>query len=62
MPIAALLDLLPTLISGAEDIYALIGNITTTLKTTTEMTPEQQAAFDAHISDLESKPWWTPDA
>ena len=62
MDIAALLALLPTLITGVEDITALITSITTTLKTTKEMTPEQQAAFDAHIADLESKDWWTPDA
>ena len=58
MPIAALLALLPTLISGAEEIYALILKITNTLQTTTEMTPEQQAVFDAHKADLESKDWF----
>jgi hypothetical protein len=58
MPIAALLALLPSLISGGEEIFALIQSITSTLKTTTEMTPEQQATFDAHIADLESKDWW----
>jgi len=60
--IVQLLAMLPSLITGVEDITALIAKITTTLKTTTEMTPEQQAEFDAHIADLESKAWWTPDS
>ena len=58
MPIAALLALLPSLISGAEEIYNLIESITTSLKQSKELTPDQEAALDAHIADLESKDWW----
>lgn len=59
MGIDEILALLPTLITGANDIYALIQKITASLKQNTELTPEQQAAFDAHIADLESQPWWS---
>lgn len=60
--IAQLLAMLPGLITGAEDIYALIAKITGTLKQNAELTPEQQAEFDVRIADLESKDWWKPDA
>lgn len=62
MDIAAILALLPSLITGADDIYKLIASITTSLKQSSELTADQSAQLDAHIADLESKPWWTPDA
>ena len=58
MPIASLLALLPSLITGVEDITALIAKITAELKQNAELTPEQSAQLDAHIADLESRDWW----
>jgi len=62
MPISAILALLPTLISSVGEGYTLIQKITEAAKQSGELTPEQEAQLDAHIADLESKPWWQPDA
>ena len=62
MNLDLLLKLLPILMSVTTELYQLIAKITEVLKQDAELTPEQEAAFDAHIKELESKSWWTPDA
>ena len=62
MNLDLLIKFLPILMNITSELYDLIKKITEALKQEGELTPEQEAAFDAHIKDLESKPWWTPDA
>jgi hypothetical protein len=59
---AAILQLFPLLISAGESIYSLIASARTALAQSTELTPDQEKQRDAHFAELESKPWWTPDA
>lgn len=65
MNVAAALTLLgyliqygPALTDAWEEISALIMKIRTALAQSNELTPEQEAAFDQHIKDLEASDWW----
>lgn len=57
---ALILSLIPAAISTIEGLTTWINQVTTDLKQNAELTPDQEVALDAHIKDLESKPWWTP--
>jgi hypothetical protein len=48
----------PQLTEAYSEIAALITKIRTALAQSSELTPEQEAAFDQHIKDLEANPWW----
>jgi len=61
MPVNLILQLLPVLISTATEITGLVQKVTTNLKQSGELTPDQEKQLDAHIKDLESQPWWQPD-
>ena len=48
----------PQLTEAYSEIASLITKIRTALEQTSEMTPQQEAAFDQHIADLEASDWW----
>lgn len=60
MSIAWILQLLPVLLSLVTEGEALIVKITNDLKQAKELTPEEEAARDAWIKQVESQTWWTP--
>jgi hypothetical protein len=57
---ALILQFLPVAISIVDNLTTWIGNITTDLKQNAELTPEQSAQLDQHITTIEAKPWWQP--
>ena len=62
MPFALLIQLLPVLVSSIGELYDLISKIHAALSQNAELTSAQEATRDAHFKDLESQPWWKPDA
>ena len=58
--LSQVIALAPTLASTLQEIKDLVGKVTNDLKQTKELTPEQEAALDQHIRDLEAQEWWQP--
>lgn len=58
MPIAAILALLPSILTSITSLKDFFDKSMTTLKQSTELTPEQEAARDKIIADAEASPAW----
>lgn len=54
MAISAILPAITTLLEYVEQLRARG-------RQSGELTPEQDAALDAEIARITSKPWWTPE-
>jgi hypothetical protein len=61
MGTAALIQLALSLLTNSGQIFASAQKIYDGLKASGEMTPEQQAKFDADWAAAKTDPAWTPD-
>lgn len=62
MGTAVLIQLALALVSNSAQIFSSAQKIYDSLKQSGEMTPEQQAKFDADWEAAKTDPAWTPDA
>lgn len=56
----ALIALLPTLLSGIREAVTVINSIRAAARQTGELTPEQDAEFQAKLDAMFASPEWEP--
>lgn len=57
---AALISLLPTLLSGIREAVNVINAIREQARKTGELSPEQDAAYEAELRQMFQDPHWKP--
>lgn len=62
MNVNAILALIAGLIPVINNAVAFINKTAETLRQSKEMTPEQEAALDAHIASIDTPDHWKTDA
>jgi len=56
----ALISLIPTLLSGIREAVNVINAVRAAARQTGELTPEQDAAYEAELKQMFSQPHWQP--
>lgn len=54
----AIIALIGALVPTINNLISWIGKARDNLKQDAEMTPEQEAKLDEHISSIDQPPWW----